>query len=218
MPEPISSHGSGPVASSYDLTVDEAGAICRADGGDVVAPSHTESPAPLGAGAQLLVSQHRTSGQASIAPYADAGITSSNDAAYVGAAALKGRDPSNGIEVEVFSGSVQVGGENEAQAGLARLGLSGRSGSVTAEFLTARAHGGAHNDDGSIGFNAGARATGAGIEGTLVLGESSITGGVAVSLGADVQVGVRDLDNDGNVEVCAKVSVGFLTAGFCAEN
>lgn len=161
----------------------------------------------------------RTTAQSSIGPYADAGVTGSGDAVHAGAAALKGRDPANyGLEVEVFSVSGQVGGEMEAQGALARLGLSGTRGSVTAEFLTARAHGGSHNDDGSTGVNVGAGATGAGVEGTLALGESSITGGVALSLGASASLGVRDQDGDGAIEVCAKVSVGFATLGFCAEN
>ncbi len=218
MPEPISSQNSGPIVSSYDPSLDEVGGSCRVGGAPATVAPSVESTAQLDAGVEVLVNQHRTTAQSSIAPWADAGLTSSGDAAYAGVAALKGRDASNGIEVEVFTASAQVGGENEAQVGLARVGLSGERGSVTAEFLTARAHGGAHNDDGSVGFNAGAGATGAGIEGTLLLGESSVTAGLSVSVGADVQLGVRDLDADGSIEVCAKVSVGPVTVGFCAEN
>lgn len=75
MPEPISSQP--PAASSYDPTLDEAGAVCRDDSGAVPAPPSAATPAPLSAGAQLLVNQHRTTGQVGVAPYADVGITSS---------------------------------------------------------------------------------------------------------------------------------------------
>jgi hypothetical protein len=161
----------------------------------------------------------RTSERVGISGYADYGITGDfRDAAYIGAAALKGRDPATGLEVEVFSISGQAGGENEVQAGMARVGVSGKHGSISAEFLTARGNGGAHNDDGSVGFNSGLVATGVGIEGTLVDGADSATLGVAVSWGASFSIGVRDIDANGEPELCVKGSVGFLTAGLCVED
>jgi hypothetical protein len=89
------------------------------------------------------------------------------------------------------------------------------SGSV--EAFTARANIGIHNDDGSTGFNVGAGVTAVGFEGTIG-GASRLTYGVAAGAGAGVSVGVRDVDRDGNGELCARVSIGPVTVGACLEN
>jgi hypothetical protein len=136
---------------------------------------------------------------------------------YVGAAGLKGRDPKSGGEAEVLSASVQVGAQNEAQVTFVRV--AGTSGNLngSAEAFTARANLGIHNDDGSTGFNAGAGATAVGFEGTLGR-ESSLTGGLAASVGYGASVGLRDLDADGKQELCARVAAGPITLGVCVEN
>jgi hypothetical protein len=239
MPEPISS--SSPQSSSIgsDPTLDDAGQICRNDAPNSSQPEPTASTAPavgklvssvpppasvLPPAASAPPSQaqnnaQRTSEHSGIAPYAAAGITGgAGDAVYAGVAALKGRDPKTGIEVEVFSASGQVGGQNEAQAGMARLGISGKRGGITAEFFSARANGGVHNDDGSTGVNCGALATIAGIEGTLISGASSFTLGFAAGVGDAISAGARDVDGDGTPEWCVKASLGVVTLGICTED
>lgn len=129
---------------------------------------------------------------------------------------LKGHDPKSGLDVEVLSLSGQVGTQNEFQVGLQRIGRSSPSGSVGIEVLTARANMGIHNDDGSVGINAGAQATALGVETTLATVDS-LTVGLSAGLGVGGSVGLRDLDKDGEHELCAKVSLGPLTAGVCVE-
>lgn len=238
MPEPISASSPPPNRSfAPDPTLDEAGKICRAEiASSSALPLAPNEPPPKPLGVAKLMSAaapprsvlpppsqaqnnaQRTSEMSSIvAEYSQAGLTGgARDAVYGGAAAIKGRDAASGLELEVFSVSAQAGGENEAQVGMARVGLSGKNGNLTGEVFTARANGGAHNDDGSIGFNAGAIATIVGAEGTLGT-RDSLTLGASVGLGAAVSVGLRDLDDNGVPEMCVKVSVGLLTAGICWE-
>jgi hypothetical protein len=233
MPEPISSSSTHPASDAP--TLDEPGQVCRAPDPPAAAPTSSAPPPSV---AKLVSSvppppsalppsastaqnnAQRTSERSGIGPYAEAGVTGdAADSVYAGAAALKGRDPETGLEVEVFSASVQVGGENEVQAGMARVGISGKNGSATLELLTARAAGGAHNDDGSLGANTGAGFAIASAEGTLNLTESaSITVGAGLTGGAGVSVGVRDIDKDGVAEKCVKVSAPMLTFGICVED
>jgi hypothetical protein len=147
--------------------------------------------------------------------YVDYGVTGgARDSVFAGAAALKGRNPANGIELEVFTASGQIGGENEVQAGLARVGVSGKNGSATVDIFTARANAGAHNDDSSIGFNAGAVVNLANVEGTVSGGGASLTLGAGVGGGAALSVGVR-FNDDGSLSKCIKGTVGPVTAGIC---
>lgn len=136
------------------------------------------------------------------APYADAGVTD-DGVAYAGVAAIKGRDANTGIEMEIYSASVQVGAQNEAQAGMARLGISSDSGanSASMDIFTAQAHAGIYNKDGSTGFNVGATAVAVGVEGTASTGASGVTGGVSIGVGAEYSAGVRDADGDGYGEI-----------------
>jgi hypothetical protein len=241
MPEPISS-SSTPVASSIgsDPTLDEAGQVCQSGAPNrsqpepalstppavdklisaVPPPASELPPASLTATPSLAQNNaQRTTEQNRIAPYAGAGITGDfRDSAYAGVAALKGHDVKTGLDVEVFSASAQVGGQNEVQVGLARLGLSGKHGSITTEFFTARANGGAHNDDGSTGGNSGALATVAGIEGTLLTDSSSFTLGFVAGGGAALSIGARDVDGDDIPEKCFKASIGIVTLGICTKD
>jgi hypothetical protein len=182
-----------------------------------LAPSTPPAPSTL---PQAQNNAQRTSELHGIVPgYFDYDVTGGwGDSVFVGAAALKGRDPKSGIEVEVFSGSAQVGLQNEAQAGLARMGVSGRNGSVTAELFTARANEGIHNDDGSIGLNAGAVVNFANLEGTLTHGADSLTAGLGAGVGYAFSFGLRDIDGDGAIEVCVKGTAGPVTLGVCAED
>lgn len=143
----------------------------------------------------------RTSAMAP-APYADAGVTD-DGIAYAGVAAIKGRDADSGIEMEIYSASVQVGAQNEAQAGMARLGISSDSGanSASMDIFTAQAHAGIYNKDGSTGINVGATAVAVGVEGTASTGASGVTGGVSIGVGAEYSAGIRDADGDGYGEI-----------------
>jgi hypothetical protein len=150
----------------------------------------------------------------------EAGVTRSGDH-FVGLAAMKMRDPATGINVEVFTASAQVGAQNELQGGLARVGFdTGGDGvrlSGTMEVMTARANLGTHNDDGTVGANAGLGATAVGGELTVAYGPWSLTGGAAASLGWAFSSGESDVDNDGALERCFKGSVGVATLGVCTE-
>jgi hypothetical protein len=241
MPEPISSFSSPSSSFSTDPTLDEGAKVCRTGAnGSQPAPAAISEPPPTPPAVAKLLSAappptsslppisappsqaennaQRTSERNGVTPYADAGITGgSRDALFAGAAGLKGRDAASGIEVEVLSVSAQIGGEHELQAALARVGTSGKYGSAGGEVFTARANAGAHNDDGSIGFNAGLAATIVGAEGTLTNGAHSITAGVSAGASAGLSVGIRDLDDNGINEWCVKVSAGPFTVGACWE-
>lgn len=130
---------------------------------------------------------------------------------------LKGVPPKSSGEVELLSVSGQIGAQTEVQLGFQRVAgtLGVLSGSV--ETFTARANIGIHNDDGSTGFNVGAGVTAVGLEGS-VGGATRLTYGVAGGMGVGVSVGLRDIDDDGNSELCARGSYGPVTVGFCLEN
>jgi hypothetical protein len=160
----------------------------------------------------------RTTTRSGVSGYADYGVTGTGDGVFAGAAALKGRDSKTGLEVEVFGASAQAGLQSEEQLTMARVGLSGKNGAISAEAFTARRGAGVRNDDGSVGLNAGAIATAVGFEGTLGGGPDSVTVGAGIGVGIAGSVGARDIDDDGILEYCAKLSVGFITLGVCAEN
>lgn len=160
----------------------------------------------------------RTTARTEPGGYADAGVTSSGDSLYAGVAAIKSRG-SDGVEVEVFSASAQVGGQSEGQLAMARVGYAGRNTSATVDALSARAQVGIHNDDGSVGFNAGALAVGAGAEATYTTDSGySLTFGAAASVGAAVSIGIRDIDNDAYLEWCLKIGGTVFTVGLCVED
>jgi hypothetical protein len=142
------------------------------------------------------------------------------DDLYAGAFAVKGRDASSGLELEVFSVSVHDGGfQGDAQVGMARVGVSSDDGhfNLRGEVFTAKAHLGIHNPDGSTGVNAGLGATIAGLEGTATVGPLSVTGGVSGGAVLAGSIGVRDGDGDGKAELCGWVEAGPWTVGACLE-
>jgi hypothetical protein len=149
----------------------------------------------------------------------DAGVTKGVAAsAYIEGAIVKGHDPQTGMDIEFMSASVQVGAQNEAQFGGARVGLSGKNGSIGVEAATLRANMGVHNDDGSTGINVGASATLFGAEGTTLYKDDSLTIGLSGGPSQAFSVGLRDTDGDGTYALCVKVSTGPLTIGYCQEN
>jgi hypothetical protein len=163
----------------------------------------------------------RTRARDSLEPYADAGYTESGDGVFAGIAALKTHGEETGVEAEVFSASVQLGAQNEIQAGLGRIGGTfhgeGFDVSLAGEALTSRLNVGIHNEDDSTGANLGVMATGAGFEITGSLGGWQVTAGLSASMGVAVSSGDRNIDGDSTPERCFKGSIGALTLGFCSE-
>ncbi|HYP87542.1 MAG TPA: hypothetical protein VEQ59_05305 [Polyangiaceae bacterium] len=238
MPDPISSSTASTQASlpDYDPSLDEAGALCRADAANsspAEPPRSSRSPAvpqlvssvprppsalpPASSASMANNNAQRTAERNGVAPYASAGKTAAGDAAYVALAALKGRDPKSGGEVEILSASLQVGRQNEAQVTYVRVG--GSSGALigSAEAFTAHANLGVHNDDGSTGVNLGYGVNAISFEAT-VGHETSVTAGLSASVGQGASLGLRDLDHDAKTELCARVSTGPITVGLCVEN
>lgn len=240
MPEPISSSSTQSISSSYDPDADDVGQVCRAD-----APSSSQAELPTASSPSVssLVSSvspppsalppkasspsgsaansnaQRTTERAGVTPYFDSGVTGAGDSLYIGVAALKGRDPGSGAEIELASASYQVGAQNEAQLGFQRI--SGSSGALagSVETFTARSNIGIHNDDGSTGINVGHSVTAIGLEGTATFGGgTSVTWGVAAGLSNGGSLGVRDIDHDGSTELCGRLSIGPATVGICLEN
>lgn len=247
MPDPIQSSTSTPSAnSSYDPHSDDVGNLCRADAPNSssaqspAADLPSEPPPPSAPAVGKLISAlpqqpsvlppaaagsspstadnnaQRTS-ERNLAPYANAGVTGSGDSLFAGVAVLKGSVPKSNGQVEAFTVSGQIGAQTEAQLGFQRVaGAHGALGGGV-EIFTARANIGIHNDDGSTGFNVGAGATAVGFEGSYG-GANSFSYGVAASVGASVSLGVRDVDRDGNSELCGRASIGPITVGICLEN
>ncbi|MBX3200201.1 MAG: hypothetical protein KF894_18845 [Labilithrix sp.] len=148
--------------------------------------------------------------------YAAEGYTHDRGSVFAGAAALKGH-MEDGVDAEELSVSVQVGEQNEAQATLARLGHSNEHGSSSVDALTANAHIGLDNSDGSHGVNAGASASWVTAEATMKRSGWSVTGGVAAGIGAEAHVGVRDDDKDGKPEICVRGALSVAIVGACIE-
>lgn len=239
MPDPLTSSPT-PVsgASDYDAYLDEVGKVSRADAPN---SSHAEPTTAGSPAVPVLVSSvsrppyalppassplpgsaannnaQRTSERSGVSPYAAAGVTAAGDSVHVSAAALKGRDPKTGFDAEVLSLSAQLGAQNELQAGLVRVGVTGGIVTASPETITARANAGIHNDDGSTGLNLGVNATAVGSEVTIGHA-SSLTYGVAASLGGGASIGLRDADHDGKRELCVRASVEQVTFGFCLES
>ena len=214
MPQPISSNSCVPWTPAYEEPPPEEPAVCEDpyEGVGPLAEDAEEPPQPTDNNAQ------RTTARSSTSFYTDAGVTSSGDSVYAGAAVLKTHDPGTHSDVEVGTASGQVGVQNEAQIGMARVSVQEGRATGTMEVFTARAQAGFRNDDGSAGLNAGVGATAVGLEGTYAFeGGSSFTFGAAASLGLAASVGVRDIDGDGARELCARFTGTVITVGLCVE-
>jgi hypothetical protein len=247
MPDPISSTRSLQSDSpDYEAYSDDAGMMSRAGAPQssetqpALSSSQAEPPPSTASAVPKLVSSvapppsalpptsmtpagsaannnaQRTEQRPAVGAYLAAGTTAAGDAVYAGTALVKGRASSGGA-VEVLSASVQVGAQTEIQVGFQRVAgtLGALTGSV--ETFAVRANAGIHNDDGSVGLNLGAGATAIGFEGT-VGHASSVTYGVGAGVGAGASLGARDVDRDGNTELCARLSLGPVTVGACLEN
>jgi hypothetical protein len=104
-------------------------------------------------------------------------------------------------------------GHFEAHASLHALHLT-----TSADVLSANAHLGSQNADGSQGENVGAGATLYGAEINAEYRGWSLTLGVAQSVGGSISSGEgRDIDGDGIPERCFALSLGPFTLGECDE-
>jgi hypothetical protein len=196
--------------------------VCRdpADESDLdLNESERSSAAPVASRSAGETNADRTAGRP-IKVYAEAGTTASGDSVFAGAALLKGRDDRTGVQVDVFTCSVQAGGQLEAQFGLARIGASSDDGrhSIGLDVFTGKASMGVHNTDGSFGWNAGVTGVAVGVEGTTAIGTgSSLTAGASIGLGVEGSVGWRDVDGDKQPELCTRVVYAWWTLGGCLE-
>lgn len=156
-----------------------------------------------------------------IHPFAEAEVTE-DGLAYLGVAALKGRDEKTGIEIDVLSASVQTGFQNEAQASMAHLAVANTQGtSVGLDLFAASAGAGIFNSDGSIGANGRAVAVVGHLEGSLSTGATGLTLGASIGAGGEYSAGVRDRDHDGYGELCARASLDLgpgITIGIQIED
>jgi hypothetical protein len=157
----------------------------------------------------------RTSAQSLEGLHTALGITSDGQSFYAEAAAVKGSRV--GAGVELLSGSVQVGAQNEAQLGLERVTLAAPHGSVEVRTLTAEVHGGVHNPDGSVGYNAGFSLNAIGMELNAGASGNSLTVGISIGPGVEGSMGTRDADGDGKTEACFRAAAGIATIGACVE-
>ena len=175
-----------------------------------------------------------------IAPRANVGVSAGGDVNRVHFAAASGHDKKTGMTVELGAVSAAYGDQNELAAVFEQVSVEtdpltdaerrkafvGLAGKATAEALSAKAHLGIHNADGSVGFNIGASAVLVNAEGTVdvsLLGgvfEGSFTAGVGLAKGGELSVGLRDQDNDGRTEVCGRIGIQpgvSVTLGACLE-
>lgn len=200
------------LTSHQEVDWDKVPTSCDANAADAV--RNAKAPPPAGASTNAARTGER---DVRDGPYAAAGRTHDGGSVFVGVAAVKGRT-AEGIEREEHSASIQVGKQNEVQGTVARVGYSGAAGSVSVEGLTANAHAGVENSDGSRGVNVGAGATLVGGEVTLKHSGWSITGGLAMSAGAEAHAGIRDDDKDGRPETCFRIALGAGIGGLCVES
>lgn len=153
-------------------------------------------------------------------PYAGAGVTSSGDSVYAGAALTKGKDGQG--SADLFSVSGQVGAQNEFQAGMGRghVDLT-QSASIQGdwEVFTAHAAAGIHNEDGSTGLNESIGATIVKFGATFQAEGAELHLGLGAGAGPpSAHVGVRDPDHDGRQDVCVGGGALGAEASLCLPN
>jgi hypothetical protein len=208
MPDPIMSR----TDDSYRrlVTEDDDEAICRE--GPLVS---REGAARFDDAAASATPAHPTAPGVSTF---HAGACAAENDVYLGASALKGRDP-RGIDVEVFSVSAHAGDHEIAvQGAMARMGTTIQDHVIVGgEVFTAQAHAGTENSDGSTGFGYGAGYALAGIEATVSYSGYSLTGGASFGVAYGISSGIRDGDHDGKPELCARADFGVGALGACIE-
>ncbi|MET0595735.1 MAG: hypothetical protein ABW133_23760 [Polyangiaceae bacterium] len=190
--------------SEADLTCREESAVSCASDGAEVSLSETSTSAPQ-------------EGIRSFQPQGDV------DGFDIGGEmfAIKGRDPENGVELEIFSAAGRTSVlQDEGNVAMARVGRSSDDGryAVRAEVMTAKVYSGTQNADGTTGLNVGFGFTTAGVEATVAICDS-LTGSIGVSGGVSLggSIGVGDTDHDGKPELCVRGAAGIWAGGICAE-
>ena len=174
-----------------------------------------------------------------IAPRANVGVSAQGNVYWAHGAMVAGHDVKTGVSTELLKFAAQTGQQTSAEVALAKISVENEklsqadreslyasSGQFSFELVAGKVHSGRYNSDGSEGFNAAATADLVNLEATAdfsVFGgilEGSVTAGVGVGVGGDIGVGLRDQDNDGKLEVCARVGGKFGpggTLGACLE-
>ncbi|HEY0710131.1 MAG TPA: hypothetical protein VGG33_25190 [Polyangia bacterium] len=137
---------------------------------------------------------------------------------------IKDQSAHDGVEskVEILAGSASLGYDQVTIAGAinhVELSYEDSGIDLSGEVAGFKLNRGTQNADGSVGYNLGAQVTIAGIEGTKRFGSaSSLTFGLSAGAGVEISVGDRDFDKDNSPELCARVSLGWATVGFCFEH
>ena len=125
------------------------------------------------------------------------------------------------IHTKGMAYDAKSGSQNHASAELLTLGFSNESKTVSGKLqgINATVSGGTENPDGSHGVNINATLTAIAAEATFSSksGDNSLTLGAGVGAGIAISSGIRDIDGDGQLEHCTRISVGFATVGACIE-
>lgn len=162
-------------------------------------------------------SWERASSHEGTKPYARIGTNPQQDIVFAEAAGTKGKVSDGSGTVEVFSASVQRGAQYEGQVTMAKVEVGTDANHIDASALTAEAHVGSYNPDGSVGYNAGVSANIVAGEAQVSREGNSVTFGLSAGFGAEVSLGERDSDDDGQTEYCVRVGAGPFTVGVCIE-
>lgn len=133
---------------------------------------------------------------------------------YAGGTAYKHRDKD--LKIEIGDASAQAGASAELQVTAGRATASRGSLTAVAEFGSAKfAEGFGRNDDGSVGYHAGAGANVAAVQVTQEFdGGASVTLGYAEGVGVGGSVGTKTAPT-GDTATCVQLSALFFTVGAC---
>jgi hypothetical protein len=122
---------------------------------------------------------------------------------------------SDGSVVEGPGASVQVGMSTEIQAKTVRVTKKDGADTTTEEGPSAKFTGGfGRNDDGSIGYHAGAGVNVGSAQWTHDLDHGSFTLGGSEGVGGGVSAGLKTSEGE-PWRVCGELSVWMITAGIC---
>lgn len=174
-----------------------------------------------------------------IAPRASAGVVTQGQQVWANGAVAAGHDSKTGLTLELMTASLGTGDQTEAEAAFVRVGAQAAkltaadrkssialTGQASVELISGKLQSGLNNADGSRGFNVAASKSLLSAEATVEISalggvlEGSATIGGGIGAGAEFSFGLRDQDNDGKPEVCARISGKFGPAallGACLE-
>ena len=206
MPDPISSSYVPPDLNCHDadsLACEPAVALPPEGPNTCVGPEHQPQTLLPDGASQLVAKFQRVDNTA----YIESSVASAHPVAPQSSAAIASNSKD---QVTLHGGLPRLHEEH------GNLGPIHMSSSIDA--LSAYANLGSQNDDGSKGENIGLGVTYLGAEATAEYSGWSLTLGVSSSLGGSISSGGgRDVDGDGAVERCFKLSLGPFTMGECDE-